>query len=204
MSTVLRAAGGAGTLLFLATVFSPLPTQLIRWTTTVDPPGEAAAIVVLGGDGVTRSGALREASLRRALHGMRLYRGGLAPLLVFSGPVYAGGHVEAEARAILARACGIPAAAILTDSAGRTTREEAVSMARLLHPRGIRRILLVTDVESMGRAQRTFRKIGFDVLAAPVADVSAIGGSPEERLVLMRRVAVELIAGLYYAIVGYV
>lgn len=204
MKTALQVVGGGGVLLFLATVFTSFPNLVIHWMTTVGPLEEAAAIVVLGGGPVRKDGVLSESSLRRALRGMRLYRDGLAPLLVFAGPVSSSGYVEAEVRASLARECGIPGAAILTESASRTTREEAVNMARLLQPRGIRRILLVTDVESMRRARGTFQKHGFEALAAPVAEVAVIADGPEDRLDLMRRVAIELIAGLYYAIAGYV
>jgi uncharacterized SAM-binding protein YcdF (DUF218 family) len=195
--------GGAGVALFLATAFTPLPNLLSRWMSLARSAEGAAAIVVLGGGGVRPDGALTDTSLRRTIHGIRLYRQGLAPLLLFSGSPPGPGGAEAEARAALARACAIAPAAILTVSAGRTTREEARHIAGLLRLSGARKILLVADAQGMGRATRLFAKAGFEVLPSPADDVSGFAGGPEDRLDLMRRAAMELVAWLYYRLAGH-
>ncbi len=200
---VLRIMGGAGVALFLGAAFTPLPDLLSRWMSVAGPLKRATAIVVLGGGGVRPDGTLSDSSVRRTLHGIRLYRQGLAPLLVFSGPAIGAGRVEAELRADLARECGISPTVILTQPAGRTTREEAVKLSRLLRPRGISTILLVGDAEGARRAMGVFEKAGFEVLPAPAADVSRYAQRPEERLELARRVALESVAWLYYRLAGY-
>jgi uncharacterized SAM-binding protein YcdF (DUF218 family) len=53
------------------------------------------------------------------------------------------------------------------ESASRDTHENAVFTHRMLHPNGIRRIVLVTSSSHMRRAVQEFRAAGFDVIPAP-------------------------------------
>jgi uncharacterized SAM-binding protein YcdF (DUF218 family) len=193
----------AGTSCFFLLAFSPV-ASLLASLLSVDARWEpAAAIVVLGGGGVRGDGTLTDMSLRRTLHGIQLYRRGLAPRLLFSGSISSAGHVEADVRAAFAREVGIPVSVVLTESRARTTREEATLIAGRLLP-GARRILLVADAEGMRRAQAVFERAGFEVLPAAADDVPHVALRPEERLRLMRRVAIESIAWLYYRVAGYV
>ncbi len=197
-----RRVGLAGVTLFVTTAFTPLPNLLSRWAGTPSELEASDAIVVLGGS-VWPDGVLSNSSVRRALHGIGLYRKGLAPLLVFLGPARSAGPSEAEVRAALARELGIPAGAILTEADARTTREEALRVKALLSPRGIRRILLVTNPLHMWRARHVFQRAGFEVHAAPADDFPNAADSPEGRLNLMSRVLGELFARLYYRVAGY-
>src|SRR5688572_28216253 len=56
-------------------------------------PQPSDAIVVLAA-GVTAEGTLSENSMRRAIAGLRLYKRGLAPKIVLSGPRNPEGFVE--------------------------------------------------------------------------------------------------------------
>lgn len=195
--------GMTGIAIFVASAFSPLPNVLTRWLSIPPRLERAEAVVVLGGglqpDGVPSSG-----SLRRALHGIVLYRAGLAPLLVLLGEGRGGGQTEAQVRAELAGQLGVSPELILTEAGARTTREEAVRVGALLRPSGVRRILLVTDSLHMARARGAFERAGFEVLAAPADDLSSRETAPERRLQLMRRVLEELAGRLYYRVAGYV
>jgi uncharacterized SAM-binding protein YcdF (DUF218 family) len=201
LRTAARILGGVALLVLLAIVFTPLAALVSSWLSRSGPLERADAIVVLGGGGVREDGDLTDVSLRRTHHGVRLFRNGLAPLLVLSGPAEAGGPAEAAVRARFAESCGIPNDAVLLETAARTTREEARNIARTLLPRGVRTILLVGDAEGMARARRLFDVAGFTVIPAPSADVA--GGRTEDRLAVARRVAMELTAWLYYAVAGY-
>lgn len=198
---VRRALGLAGLVFFLAVAFTPLPNLLSRYWGTPSRPSAAEAIVVLAA-GVRGDGALTDGSLRRALHGVRLHRKGLAPLLVFTGPSHANGLTEAEIRADLARELGASPDAILTEPRGLTTRDEVIFVRLLLQPRGVRRILLVTDSQHMSRARVLFERAGFEVFPASVDDVSSWEAGPEQRLRLMRWVMKEFVARLYYRVAG--
>lgn len=199
---VLRLLGLASLGLFLAVAFSPLPnaaTRLLREPARLNP---ADAIVVLGGN-LLGGGTLDESSLRRAVHGILLRQRGLAPLLVFSGQTFPEGPTEATVRARLARDLGIPPETILPVAGAHTTREEAARVGAALRPRGIRRILLVTDSQHLMRAGRLFENVGFEVLGAPVDDLPSDASNPGERLQLARRAVGEALARLYYRIAGY-
>lgn len=196
--------GAIVTALFLIMAFSPLSSVLARAMMVEVRLEPAAAIVVLGGAGARGDGTLTDSSLRRTLHGIHLYRQGLAPRLLFSGSISHRGHREAEIRASLAREVGVPPTVILTESRAHTTREEAMFIAARLLPMGARRILLVSDAQGARRAHAIFERAGFEVLAAPAEDVPRFDLRPQERLRLMRRVVMEMVAWLYYQTAGYV
>ncbi len=197
-----RLLGLIGIGLFIASAFTPLPNVLSRRLGTPAQLGPAQAIVVLGG-GLWPEGLLGNSSLRRALHGIALYRQGLASILVFLGEERRGPPAEATVRAELARQFGIPPSVILTETRAWTTREEAVRVEALLRSKGVRKILLVTDSHHMSRAQKVFENVGFEVLAAPADDLSSASESPGERLRLMHWVLRELAARFYYRLAGY-
>lgn len=204
MRLVCRVAGAIAVVSFFIIGFTPVPNVLSSWMTRRAPLREAGAIVVLAGGGTRPDGTLTDTSLRRTYYGLRLYRQQLAPLLVLSGPPSAGRYVEAQVRAELVGICGVPSAAIATESSARTTYEEAVRIAHLLHLRGIRKIILVVDAEGTWRATRAFEKTGLEVIPVPAADVSALDTGPEGRFELMRRVVIELLALTYYRIAGHI
>jgi uncharacterized SAM-binding protein YcdF (DUF218 family) len=200
-SGVLRCIGFVSVVAFVLTAFTPFPNALAGWARVHADLQAADAIVVLAAS-VDAMGALSTNSLRRAIEGMVLYQKKLAPVVVFSGQANRVGFVEAHVRAELARTLGMPVAAIITETTARTTREEAMRLAALLQPRGVRRILLVTDMSHMPRSLRLFEQAGFVVHPAPVNDLTE-ATSPESRLRLMRLLAQELLAHVYYHMAGY-
>jgi uncharacterized SAM-binding protein YcdF (DUF218 family) len=56
---------------------------------------------------------------------------------------------------------------MLLEGSSTTTTENAADTARLLLPRGVRRILLVTSALHMRRARGLFERAGFEVVPAP-------------------------------------
>jgi uncharacterized SAM-binding protein YcdF (DUF218 family) len=198
----LRGMGGAAVALFAALAFTPLANRLhVILVPPAAAPQPAAAIVVLG-SGVD-NGVLTDTSLRRALGGVVLFRRGLAPLVVMLGPGRPGKLSEADVRVRLAQDLGVPATALLADTRGHTTRDEARVSWEDLAPRGMRRILLVTGSEHMQRAAALFRRAGFEVVEAPVEEMSPTDGRPQERLELARVLLRELLARAYYRAAGY-
>jgi len=198
---VLRSMGAAGLAVFLLAAYTSLPNLVKQWTDVSAQLEPADAIVVLAGS-LLDDQVLSESSMRRALHGIVLYRQGLAALLVFSGPPRKDSPAEADVRAELARSLGIPSAAIVTETTARTTREEAERMAALLSAKGVQHILLVTSQLHMPRAQQLFKNAGFAVSPAPVEDLPRADG-PEGRVRLLRRVLQESLARVYYRLAGY-
>jgi uncharacterized SAM-binding protein YcdF (DUF218 family) len=195
------ALGALALLLIAALVFTPLPNRVARLCAEPARLGRAEAIVVLGGS-FPAPGELGSSSLHRLVEGVRLYRQGLAPLLVLSGQPSEAGPSEAELRARLARELGVPPAAIRTTTASRSTHEEAIHVAAELRPLGARRILLVTDALHLVRARALFARQGFDVLPAPADEAMLDAREPEARFNLVRRLVRELLARLYYRVRG--
>lgn len=204
MSRFLRGFGAGALLLFLLASFTPA-VDLLGSLVIPDRQAERAeAIVVLGAGGVAPGGGLSDSSLRATIEGVNLFHEGWAPLLVLSG---GGGQLlrtEAETRAEFARQAGVPPAAIVIAGPVRTTREEALKVRALLEPRGIRKILLVVDGPGAERAMAVFEREGFEAVPAPWSEGVTTDATPEERLTLLRSLAMEAIARLYYRIMGYV
>jgi uncharacterized SAM-binding protein YcdF (DUF218 family) len=203
----LRLAGyrilGAIALLTLGAVaFTPVAGGLaLRYA---EPAGiePAEAIVVLGG-AFTPDGWLDAVSLHRLVEGMRLYRQGLAPLLVLSGSSPKVGPSEPEVRARLARDLGIPAAAILTVVGANTTYEESVLVAAALRPRGLRSILLVSGPLHLVRARAVFERAGFTVHPAPAVEIPLDAENPPGRMAVARMLVQEIVGRAYYRLRGY-
>jgi uncharacterized SAM-binding protein YcdF (DUF218 family) len=197
-----RLIGLIGVAAFLVAAFSPLADRLNLWLSVPPDLVRADAIVVLGGS-VSRSGVPSLESQRRTNRGIELYQRGLAPLLVLLGGSSGGGPTEADVRAEQARLHGIRGSAILTETGGNTTREEALRVKALLQPRGARSILLVSNAGHLVRARPLFERAGFEVHPAP-SDPFGEAGAPESRLSLTRTLLKESLGWLYYRIAGYI
>ena len=102
----------------------------------------------------------------RCRHAAWLYREGWRMPVVASGGRQ-GDRVMAEIMRDALIAEGVPRENIWLEGESNSTRENAAFSAKLLLPRGIRRIVLVTEAYHMRRAERDFLKEGFAVEPAP-------------------------------------
>jgi uncharacterized SAM-binding protein YcdF (DUF218 family) len=135
-------------------------------------PEDVQAIVVLAGhlrpgDEVRLRPELGDDTCDRCLRAAEVYhQGSPCPVLV------SGGTVDAEAQrapcAPLMRdflvQLGVSASDVIVEDRSRTTWENAVESQKLLDPRGIHRVVLITDAAHLFRAVRCFRKQGLDVV----------------------------------------
>lgn len=197
MRAAARVVGGAGLAAFALFAFTPLAAALHAGLSDRALP-RADAIVVLG-SGVMPEGELTDNSLRRTVHGIRLFRQGLAPWLVLLGPEHLGA-VEAEVRARYATDLGVPAGALIVEPGGDSTRDEARRVRARIG--GGKSIILVTGVHHMPRARPVFEREGMMVSAAPVLEESLRPQRPQARLALARAVAQEALARAYYRLAG--
>lgn len=155
------------------------PSGLVELLPVVD------AIVVLGGamDAAVppeRPYPNLGAAADRVWHAARLYRAGKAPVILVSGgnlPWSDTDRPEAEVMAELLQELGVPASAILRESASRTTRANRDFSVPLLRAHGIRRILLVTSALHLPRALALFQNSDLEVIAAPT-DVEVVPRDP--------------------------
>jgi uncharacterized SAM-binding protein YcdF (DUF218 family) len=115
----------------------------------LEPLRASDAIVVISGD----------EALARYSDGVRLYRAGWAPRLIFSGAAWDGSHSNAEVMRSLAIADGIPDTAILVDPNGDDTYGNAVYTRDLMVAHGLKSAILVTSPYHLQRAVLTFRGV---------------------------------------------
>lgn len=195
-SRLLVGIGAAAMLVLAVGAFTPLSNALNHLMAGEAELRPAEAIVVPGRGGADADAILTNRSLRRTLLAIGLYQKNLAPLLVFSGDA---GEIDARVR--LAQGLGVPADHIVGARGARTTREESAMLERLLRPRGVQRVLLVTDPIDMPRTRALLEGRGFLVLGAPTA--SSGPGDPESRLHLLREIATEAAAWIYYRLHGW-
>jgi uncharacterized SAM-binding protein YcdF (DUF218 family) len=133
-------------------------------------PGEAQAIVILGG-GVRRSAeefggdTLARLTLERVRYGALVARATKLPVLVSGGSV-SGGTAEA---ALMKRALEqeFNVEVRWSEERSRDTRSNAAESAAILLPVGIKRVLLVAHGFDMPRASAEFATAGFQVTPAP-------------------------------------
>jgi uncharacterized SAM-binding protein YcdF (DUF218 family) len=113
------------------------------------PLERSDAIIVISGD----------EDLARFREGLRLYRAGWAPTLLFSGAARDGLRSNAEVMRDLALAEGVPPTAILADHRAGDTYGNAVHTRDLMLAHGLRSAILVTSPYHLHRAAMTFQAV---------------------------------------------
>jgi len=155
-------------------VSNSLITSLERQYLPYENMPQAEAIVVLGG--ATRNDEppriLPDMSDRgdRLLYAVKLYKDGVAPLILLTGgriQWFGGESSEAESMATLMEIMGIPGNVILMESKSLNTYENAIYTKEILERRKIKKILLVTSAAHMPRSLAIFRKQGMNAIPAP-------------------------------------
>lgn len=154
---------------FLLITLTPLPVLMTR-PLLVPARLQPADVIVVLGSGVYPDGTLGTESLHRTVYGVRLFRQGLAPWIVFAGGrPYPELPSLAEGMAQLAMELGVDARAVVVENTSESTYENARNTRRILVQHGWRTVLLVTSAPHGYRAVRVFRQQGIEVYPAPVA-----------------------------------
>lgn len=147
----------------------------LEWQYIPTKIAPAEAIVILGG-GIKSADAPRpmiDVSEQgdRVIYGAKLYREGLAPLIVTSGGRIAwlgyGGQPESSDMAKLLQMLGVPDSAIVEEPNSLNTYQNAVNTGKILAERGIGQIILVTSAMHMPRSLKIFHKQGIRAIPAP-------------------------------------
>jgi len=131
---------------------------------------QAQAIVILGG-GVRRNApeyggdTLAALTLERVRYGARVARLTGLPVLVSGGSVLGGEPEAVLMRSALESEFGVPVRWV--ESRSRTTHENAVLSATMLHAEGIDRVILVAHGFDMRRATAEFAAEGMETIGAP-------------------------------------
>lgn len=95
---------------------------------------------------------------QRIKEGVKLYQENYAQKIIFSGAAAEGEVSNASAMRTIAISKGIPAKDILIEEQSRTTDENALDSAKIIHDQGFQSIILVTSPYHQRRAYEAFRK----------------------------------------------
>ncbi|MSV28930.1 MAG: YdcF family protein [Bryobacterales bacterium] len=147
-------------------------TPLVRWWATwlsgpwTDAKGDI--LVVLAGSSMDGT-VLGESSYLRAVYAVWAYKqDGFRQVLV-SGGAPGGKENEASLMRDFLVASGVPASAIRLETLSTSTRENAVSVSRMLAAEPRRKVLLTSDFH-MFRASRAFKRAGLEIVPRPFPD----------------------------------
>ena len=153
-----------------AIVATPLIRRYVR---EIRPSGDAEAIVVLAG-AVEDATSERPYALvgrdtfKRVMHAAWLFHNWKPlPVLAAGGPESSGGEAASVIMRRMLEAEGVPSSKVWTEEQSRTTYENALYSAKVLHDHGVGKIALVVEADSMLRAELCFRKQGLGVTPAP-------------------------------------
>lgn len=125
--------------------------------------GKADAIVVVSGGQTTT----------RAEYGIKLFKQGYAPMIIFSGGALDDGPSNAAAMRQQALEAGLSDDNILKDEDAQNTYENATNSKRLMDSIGAKRIILVTSPYHQRRTNQTFEKVlgkEYKVIGASAVD----------------------------------
>jgi uncharacterized SAM-binding protein YcdF (DUF218 family) len=163
--------------LFVVLGYFTITTALVTATMGKDEHPPSDAIVVLGA--AQYNGTPSPVYRARLDHALDLWRAGVAPLMVFTGGRGVPGerYSEGGAGRMWAIEHGVPADRILTEESSRTTSENLEAVRRLLEPRKMRRIVLVSDPFHMFRAVEQAKDVGLVAHPSPTRS-SPISGNP--------------------------
>ena len=169
-------------LLWLLVAFTPLAAWLGDDLPRRDRPAPADAVFVAASS-IQKSGDLTAISMSRLLHGVELIADGSAPTLVLSDLRPPSVSYARVARELLDR-LGLHAE-IVPVGPNRNTRDEALALARLVHERGWKRVIVVTSPYHSRRACAAAEHEGTDVVCSPSAetifDLSDLSRSEDRR-----------------------
>jgi uncharacterized SAM-binding protein YcdF (DUF218 family) len=165
------------TLAAVVLAYFGLTTTLVTASMGRDERPKADAIVVLGA--AQYQGRPSPIYLARLEHGLKLYRDGVAPLLVVTGGRGVKGErwTEGAAGRRWAEEHGVPADRILVEESSRNTYQNLIGVAGLLRPKGLDRVVLVSDPFHMFRAMAQAREVGLRPHPSPTRS-SPISANP--------------------------
>ena len=212
---VLAIAAQAACLLLPVDAWSIRPLE-DRFPAIAVPPDNVDGIVVLGGaiddltsrdrDAPTLNWAANRMTgfvelSRRYPHAKLVFTGG-------SGAIEQGLANESDYARILFEQLGLPADRVMFEDKSRTTRENALYTAALVHPQPGERWVLLTSASHMPRAIGVFRQTGWSMLAWPVGYHSRdrIAGYPQslgQKLATLDWAAHEWIGLVAYYLQGF-
>lgn len=165
-----------GLLLLAGAIVYTVSLVIVLVVSQQDERQPVDAIVVLGA--AQYNGRPSPVLRARLDHALRLYREGLAPVVVVTGGVGPG---DTTSEALVGKRYlfthGVPIASVVAQPQGRTTMASMTAVAQWLRRRGVHRVLLVSDPFHMFRLRLEARRTALEAYTSPT-ESSPISENP--------------------------
>jgi uncharacterized SAM-binding protein YcdF (DUF218 family) len=165
-----------GLLLLAGAIVYTVALVMVLVVSQQDERQPVDAIVVLGA--AQYNGRPSPVLRARLDHALRLYRDGLAPVVVVTGGI---GPRDTTSEALVGQRYlathGVPIASVVVQPEGRTTMASMTAVAQWLRRRGLRRVLLVSDPFHMFRLRLEARRTELEAYTSPT-ESSPISENP--------------------------
>lgn len=162
--------------LVLAGMAYTVALGMVLVASQVDQRRPVDAIVVLGA--AQYNGRPSPVLKARLDHALALYRERTAPLVIVTGGVGRGDTIsEAEVGRRYLVAHRVPADSVVAQREGRTTMASMSAVAEWLRPRGLRRVVLVSDPFHMFRLRLEAHRTALEAYTSPT-ESSPISDNP--------------------------
>jgi uncharacterized SAM-binding protein YcdF (DUF218 family) len=177
----------------LALVLVVVSTALaIWWTAREDSRPSSDAIVVLGS--AQYNGRPSSIFAARLEHALKLYKAGVAPVIVTVGGNKAGDRVtEAEAGRDYLAVGGVPKTALLAVPKGVDTLESMQVVSAAFAQHGWHSAVLVTDPWHAMRAEKMAQDAGMDASSSPTRQGPAVQTRTTQFRYILRETAAYLV-----------
>jgi uncharacterized SAM-binding protein YcdF (DUF218 family) len=165
-----------GLLLLAGVIVYTVSLVMVLVVSQQDERQPVDAIVVLGA--AQYNGRPSPVLRARLDHALRLYRDGLAPVVVVTGGI---GPRDTTSEALVGQRYlathGVPIGSVVAQPEGRTTMASMTAVAQWLRRRGLRRVLLVSDPFHMFRLRLEARRTALEAYTSPT-ESSPISENP--------------------------
>lgn len=170
----------AAGLVALGCIFATINLAQVWIVGRSDQSRPVDAIVVMG---VAQYDGRPSPQLQARLdHVLTLWNKGLTALVITTGGNQPGDRfTEAQASATYLIEGGIPEQSITQEDTGRTTRESMLGVLEIMHLRGLRSVLIVTDPYHALRSRLVAQDLGLESYVSPTRSSPLTGTSAVSR-----------------------
>lgn len=127
------------------------------------------AIIVLGAP-ATPNGSPSKVMQVRVDKAFELYKGGYAPVVIFTGSAVGNDYVEAEVMSKYASELGLPASSMILETKATNTLENTLFSTQILNEQNWSSAIVVTSPYHTLRASKAFENYGMQIYTISAVD----------------------------------
>jgi uncharacterized SAM-binding protein YcdF (DUF218 family) len=159
------------TLLLIAVLAVPSYGLYMTWNSANHPSDRTSADVIVIPGAAQLDGTPGPVLLARLQEALRLYRAGVAPLVITSGAGAPGDRTtEADSGFVWLRANGVPRNSVVALPTGRDTLSQTKAYVKEMQSRSLKSVVIATDPYHCQRTITMARDLDADPFCSPVTD----------------------------------